>query len=266
MTTPQPVTDSTVSNAAEGVFVGVEPATPVVQTPTDATSEEAPKKTEERYFTQADLEKVRQSEKNKLYPQIDELKSELLVLKKDREERLEAERLAQEQAEAEAKAKAEEELSAKELLVIKEQEWQDKLEAERRDREQAFALLDKERSFAEISEYRSQRMAEVGDDIVPQLRDLVVGNTKEEIDASIAGLIEKSSAILEEAQAALQASRQQMVGTRVTSPPTTEPDTNMAQQQFTPEDIQNMSMAEYAKYRASLLGNTGGGSTRGMFG
>lgn len=259
------VTDATVSNAAEGVFVNVEPATRVAS-PNTPTPDPAPSPAPAAPgFTEADLAAVRKQEKDKLYPQIEQLKNELGELKREREERLEAERKAQEEAERLAKQQQEDEMDVRSLLAQKEREWEERLERERIERENAIALLEKEKAYAEISDYRSQRLAEVGDEIMPQLRDMVTGNTKEEIDQSIAGLIAKSNAILEEAQSAMQAQRQQMQGPRVTAP-ATELDTNSGQRQFTPEEIADMSMAEYQKYRSSLLGQTGSGTNRGLFG
>ena len=216
-------------------------------------------------FTEADLAKAREQEKAKLYPQMDQLKTELSEAKSQLEEFQKAQREAQERAEAEAKAKAEEEMDIRSLLQTKEQEWEQRLEAERLEREQAFALLEKERALSQITEYRNAKLAEVGDDIIPELRDLVTGNSAEEIDQSIAGLVERSSRILEGAQAAMQQARQSMQGTRVTAP-STELDTNSGQRQFSPEEIAAMPMAEYQKYRSSLLGQAANNTNRGLFG
>ncbi len=270
------VTDSTVSDAAEGVFVGVEPANRVVSsipttnasanpdpTPAQAQAEEAP--AQPSGFTEADLAKAREQEKAKLYPQMEQLKSELSELKREREEQAEAERQAREEAERLAKEQAEEEMSVRELLKVREQEWEQRLEQERIERENALAMLNKEREYAQITEYRNARLSEVGDDIIPELRDLVTGNTIEEIDQSIAGLVERSSRILEGAQQAIQSQRQAMQGTRVTAPPT-ELDTNSAQQQLTPEQIAAMSPQEWGKVRHQVLGQVGTGTNRGLFG
>lgn len=263
------VTDSSVSHAAEGVFVGVEPSTKITSSPApDTVPSQAPAdqaQAQPTGFTEADLAKAREQEKSKLYPHIDQLKNELAELKREREERLAAERRAQEEAEAQAKAQAEEEMDIRSLLQTKEQEWEQRLEEERRERENAFALLEKEREYAQITEYRNQRLAEVGDEIIPELRDMVSGNTVEEIDQSIAGLMERSSRILEGAQAAMQQARQQMQGTRVTAP-ATELETNSGQRQFSPEEIAAMSMAEYQKYRSTLLGQASNNTSRGLFG
>jgi hypothetical protein len=222
--------------------------------------------TPNKSYTEEDLKKVREQEKSKLYPQIDSLKEELAVLKKEREERLaEAERLRAEQ-EAEARKKAEAEMDVRQLLETKEKEWAEKLESERLEREKAFTLLERERQFAELSEYRSGRLNEERENIIPELLDLITGNTKEEIEQSIAGLKERSSRILDSAQQAMQSARREMTGSRVTAPPSGPLDTNSDQQQFTAEQIAAMSVTEYAKYRGKLLGTVAADRGKGIFG
>jgi len=214
-------------------------------------------------YTEEDVKKFREQEKSKLYPQIDSLKEEINLLKKDREERLaEAERLRAEQ-EAEARKKAEAEMDVRTLLEQKEKEWSEKLEAERVEREKAFLLLERERQYSEITEYRNLRISQEQENILPELLDLISGNNQEEIEASISGLKERSARILDSAQAATQSLRREMTGTRATLPPTLE--NNSDQQQFTAEQIAAMSVADYAKYRSRLLPNVGQNG-KGIFG
>jgi hypothetical protein len=230
--------------------------TPVAKADAQATSN----------YTEEDLKRVREQEKSKLYPQIDSLKEELTSLKKEREERLAEEAARRAEAEAEAKKKAESEMDVRSLLEAKEQEWASKLDAERLERERAFTLLDRERQYAELNEYRTRRLSEEQDNIMPELLDLISGNNPEEIESSITGLRERSSRILESAQSAMQNARKEMTGSRVTAPPTGPMDTNMEQQQFTAEQIAAMSVTEYAKYRGKLLGNAASNRNKGIFG
>jgi DNA repair exonuclease SbcCD ATPase subunit len=220
----------------------------------------------DKAYTEEDLKRVREQEKSKLYPQIDSLKEELNILKKEREERLsqmEAEKAA---AEEEARKKAESEMDVRQLLEVKEQEWAQKLEAERTERERAFTLLERERQYAELTEYRNRRLEDERENIMPELVDLISGNTPEEIEQSITGLRERSSRILESAQSAMQSARKEMTGSRVTAPPSGPMDTNMDQQQFTAEQIAAMSVTEYAKYRGKLLGKSASDRGKGIFG
>ena len=224
-------------------------------------------------FTAEDIAKARAQEKQKLYPQMEKMQEELAKAKALAEElsakdaTREAERTAK-KAEREAKKKQEEEqeLSFKELLSKKEQEFQSQLEAERLEREKAFALLDRERQFQDLMSYRAQRIEQERDTIVPQLIDLVSGNTQDEIEQSIATLKEKSAGIMQDVQQATANAKQQMVGARVTAPASGPLDNNSEQQSYTPESIRDMSLAEYSKQRAKLLGTAASNRGQGLFG
>lgn len=225
----------------------------------------------QQFFTEQDIAKVRAQEKDKLYPQIEKLKEELDSLKRTQFEQA-AERQAQEAAlEAarleEIKAKQEEELEVRDLLKVKEEEWQNRLDQEREEREKAFALLERERAFTELQNYRNHRIEQERDNIIPELIDMVNGNSAEEIEASIQGLIAKSSSILDSAQQAMQAVRRDMTGTRVTTPPSAGPlDIETGTRQFTAEDISSMSMQDYAKIRNQILSPTAQGKSTGLLG
>jgi len=167
---------------------------------------------EQKGYTEEDIKKVREQEKSKLYPQIDSLKEELNALKKERDERLaEAEKLRLEQ-EADTRKKVESEMDIRQLLEAKEIEWEDKLGVEKAERERAFVLLDRERQYAELNEFRTRRLEEERDNIIPELVDLISGGTTEEIENSITGLRDRSSKILESAQLAMQNARRDMTG------------------------------------------------------
>ena len=223
-------------------------------------------------FTADDLAKARAQEKEKLYPQVEKLKEELSLLKQREQEReLEEARRKEErkkrEAEAAKKKKEEEEaeLEVRQLLQVKEQEWQAQLEAERLEREKAFALLDQERRFQALMNYRSMRMEQERDNIIPELIDMVQGNDENEIEQSISALTEKSAKIFDSvAQAGLQ-TRKDMVGARVTVPASGPLDNDSEQRSFTPDSIKDMSLADYAKNRAKLLGQ-GNNSGQGLFG
>jgi len=227
----------------------------------------------EKTFTADDLAKAREQEKAKVYPKMEKMAEELASLKKQAEEvaAKEAERTAQRVAKkaeevAKAKQKEEEELSVKELLSKKEQEFQSQLDNERLEREKAFALLEKERQFTELMNYRQGRLEQERDSIVPELIDLIQGNSKDEIEQSIAMLKEKSSSILASAQAAMQSAKQQMVGARVTAPASGPLDNDSEQSSYSPDSLRDMSMADYAKQRAKLLGSAASNRGQGLFG
>jgi DNA repair exonuclease SbcCD ATPase subunit len=237
-----------------------------VPAPTESLVTPMQSQTPDKSYSEEDLRRVREQEKSKLYPQIDSLKEELNILKKEREERLaEAEKLRAEQ-ETEARKKAEEDMDVRQLLEAKEREWADRLETEKQERERAFKLLEREREYAELTDYRNRRLQEERENVIPELLDLVSGNNAEEIEASIAGLKDRSSRILDSAQQAMQSARKEMTGSRVTAPPTGPLDTNSDQQQFTADQIAAMSVTEYAKYRGKLLGQAATDRGKGIFG
>jgi len=218
------------------------------------------------------IQKARAQEKAKLYPQMEKLQEELAVLRQKEQEReaKEAERKAARQAReaeaaAERKKQEEAELEVRDLLAKKEQEWQAQLEAERSEREKAFALLDQERKFQELQQYRSQRLEAERNNIVPELIDLISGNTKDEIEQSIADLTSRSQKIFESVAAASQQTRKEMVGTRITIPSSGPLDNDSSQSNLTPEAIANMSQAEYAKHRAKLPGAASNNRGQGLF-
>lgn len=245
--------------AQEAFLSDVPAATEALVTPVQSQSPD-------KGYSEEDLRRVREQEKSKLYPQIDSLKEELNLLKKEREERFaEAEKLKAEK-EAEARKQAEAEMDVRQLLETKEREWAEKLESERLEREKAFLLLERERQLSELTEYRTQRLNQERDNILPELVDLITGNTSDEIEQSIAGLKERSSRILDSAQQAMQSARREMTGSRVTAPASGPLDTNSDQQQFTADQIAAMSVTEYAKYRGKLLGQAASDRGKGIFG
>jgi len=224
-------------------------------------------------YSADDIAKAREQEKAKLYPQMEKMKEELSSLKKAREEQAakEAEREqrnAEELVRKEAQKKEEEEseLSFKDLLKKKEQEFQSQLEAERLERERAFALLEQERKFQEVMNYRQQRVEQERENIVPELIDLIDGNSVDEVEQSIAMLKEKSVRILSSAQQAMQSARQQMAGTRITNPAAGPLDNDSEQKTYSPDSIREMSLADYAKQRAKLLGTAASNRGQGLFG
>ena len=224
-------------------------------------------------YSADDIAKAREQEKAKLYPQLEKMKEELASLKREREEAAarEAERqsrIADEEARAAQlkKEQEENELSFKDLLKKKEQEFQSQLENERLERERAIALLEQERKFQELMNYRQGRLEQERENIIPELIDLIEGNSADEIEQIIATLKEKSARILDSAQQAMQSARAQMAGPRVTAPAAGPLDNDSSQQSFTPDSIRDMSLADYAKQRAKLLGNAASNRGQGLFG
>ena len=254
----------TTSNVVDSAVAQEAFASEVTGTASSAQQEvETPATDLKAGYTEVDLKRVREQEKSKLYPQIDSLKEEINLLKKDREAQLaEAAAIAKEKEEA-ARKLAESEMDVRALLEKKEQEWTAQLEEIRQEGARKDALLERERQYAELTAYRNRRLAEEQDNIMPELVDLISGNNADEIEQSITGLRERSSKILESAQQAMQNARRDMKGTSTTLPPTME--NNSGQQQFTADQIAAMSVTEYAKYRDRLFPGANN-QNKGLFG
>jgi len=217
------------------------------------------------------IQEARKQEKDKLYPQLEKLQEEISNLRKEREEvaSREAEREAERAAkraerEAARKAQQEDEMSAKEYVKTKESEWQKQIDAERQERERAFALLQRERDYQELQNYRLQRLEAERDNIMPELVDLINGNSKDEIEQSILSLKERTAKILDSVSQVAQQSRKEMVGARVTSPASGPLDNDSSSS--IPQDISNMSMADYIKNRDKLLRSGSNNRGQGLFG
>lgn len=240
----------------------------VAAAPAETSPTPAPKST--RTFTEEDIAAARKQEKDKLYRQLEERDQVLAELKSDLAKRQQAEqeereRLQAEQAsQDEARRKAEEErMSWQERLAKQEEEFNSKFAALEEERATQAALQEKERQLAELEQYRQNAIQNAQEDIVPELLDLVAGNTAEEIDASVESLKERSNRIFESVTAARQEQQRQQVGTRVTSPGVGPMEINTENRQYSAADIAAMPMNEWAQVRQGLVGSNP--SNRGMF-
>lgn len=214
----------------------------------------------------AAIEKAREQEKSKLYPRLDGLKEQLDLIQAEKDAQAEAARQAAEAAAEERRRQEEAELSAKELLTRREDEWQKQLnqvQTEWETKTSALAeelaahkaALAKEQEYQQLMSYRSRRLAEESENIMPELAEDVSGNTPEEIDASIAHYVAKTAAILGN----IQQVRTEGFGSRPKGIPTTGggpsgPLENATENQaLSLREIDAMSMQEYAKVRDRLL-------------
>lgn len=227
-----------------------------------------------RTFTAEEVARIRQEEKDKLYSRMQKgderlqsLESELKTLREEREarEKAEADRVAAE--EQAAKEKAEQDMSAKRLLEERSTEWERRFEEVQREREQERAALAKEAEFNALRAYIQERVNVERSNIAPELVDLVTGNNREEVDASIEMLKAKTDQIFQSVQSAQQQARSQMRGVSATGYTGNGPtDQDGGSRQLSVDDIKNMPMSEFAKYRSQLLGAAAGNSSnRGLF-
>lgn len=226
-------------------------------------------------FTADDIERARQQEKDKLYETIEAEKAARLALEQRMEAfstDLTARQQAQQQAEDAAAAALEEkrlnELSLNERMTEFQQQQDARVAGLEQQLHQSQAVIEQERRFTELMQYRSAALqSEVGQTILPELRDFVAGNTTEEIDSAVSALAAKSEAILVQMAQATGAARQSARGVGVTAPPVGPLDTNSDYQTVSADDIRGMDMQTYAQNRARLLGAAANQQRdRGMFG
>jgi hypothetical protein len=222
-----------------------------------------------KLFSEDEVHKIRQQEKDKMYKRLEDadgrtkaMEEQLALLSREREQAIkEAEDRARKDAEI-IRQREIEELSAKDLLAKREdefnqrinqveQEWGQKFAEMEKDRQAKDAMLEKERYFQQIETYRNRRVQAEQENIIPELIDLVTGNSEEEIENSIAVLRERSNAIIDSIQRTSQPNRPK--GASLTAPPTGPLDNQQEHQTLTAEDIRNMPMDQYVKMRDRLL-------------
>lgn len=191
------------------------------------------------------IAKARTDEKNKLYPEIEKLKAEvaknverinaLLISVAEKDELLKQK--DKELAEKDAKYTALEKEGAngmdKELKALQEQLAQLQADLAKKDDE-----IVQVKAKAEVDSYKATKLKDLDEDF----HDLVVGNTKEEIDASYAKAKEKFEKI------ASKYGQTPQVGLPKPNPSVV----NNTYKEVKPEDISKMTSAEYAEYRKTL--------------
>jgi hypothetical protein len=260
-------TSGNVSDTGQGILVGVEPAQPRMTSefqqtrPDQAVSQPAPQRngpsSEERpayRWTDEDIERARQQEKEKLYPRLEDMQTQLRQLAEEREaEKAERERLAAEAAEAQ-RAVEEGELNVRQLLEKREQEWQQQIAALESRYDADREVFSKERQLQEAELYRRDRIAQESNDILPELRDFIRGSTPEEIDQSIEVMKERTASVLANF-AAVEPPQVPFAprGAAPTAPPVGPMEQLPSYESLTPEDIRGMDMDTYKKYRTQLL-------------
>jgi hypothetical protein len=269
------MSDSNISSDGQGFLVNVDPARP--QSSASVTTQPRPDQAVSQpiqvvpqqpngngnfRFSEEDIERARQQEKEKLYPRLEELGNELKTLKQERDaEAAERQRLAEER-EQEIKAKEESEMEIRDLLSRREAEFNAQISEINQRYETDRAVFERERTIMQAREYRQARIEQEGEFILPELRDLIRGDTPDEVDASIAEMRARSEAIFENMRAAVEP--QPFRGAAMPSVPPVGPMEQLpSYEQLTPEDIRTMSMDDYKRYREHLLRATSPTRQRG---
>jgi len=222
-----------------------------------------------RVFSEDEVEAIRKQEKDKLYKRIEEsdirtktLEDQISVIAKEREASINAAKDLVRKEEEVRHQREFDELSSKELLKRTEDDfntkikdidkvWQERFAGIEQERQASQALLEKEQQLRAVEVYRQRRLTEAQENIIPELLDLVSGNTPEEIDASVEILSQRSAAIIESIQQTTQPSR--VRGTVVSQPPVGPMETQTEYQTLNADDIRNMTMDQYVKMRDRLL-------------
>ncbi|MEV4576036.1 hypothetical protein AB0K16_22600 [Nonomuraea jabiensis] len=200
-----------------------------------------------RYFTADEVERFRAQERDKLYPQLQQLQERVSSFEAERETARQAEQERIRAEEDAARQAREEEMSVRQLLEEREREW-----------ETRFAALEKERLFNELQAYIQRRVREESDGqtIAPELLDLVNGSSPEEVEASIARLREKTSAIVSNMQAAASQMAAPPAPPRGVTPAgyaaTGPMDMHSERRDVTPEEIRQMSWDDYKEFRKNF--------------
>lgn len=207
-------------------------------------------------FTSEDVERIRQEERSRVLAEqtrADQLENELAQYRKEAEDRQAAEAKTQRDAQRAQKKKEEEEMELRDLIQKKDQDWEARLQGERQERERAFAMLEQERRHAQLQTYLAQRMAADGDKIAEELRDLVAGNTEEEIDSSINLLVQKSDLIRNNVIGGIRQVNAARPTVGVTAPPVGPMETSQTTRTYTADELKAMTPEEYAAERDNLL-------------
>lgn len=255
--TQQPPTNYStgqVGESANGFLTGVQPAAhpQTIQQPQQQPMQQGSVAPNLR-FSEEDIEKARQQEKDKLYPRLEEMGTQLRTLQEAREaEQAERQRLADE-AEAARLAKEESEMDLRGLIEKRDAEYKAALEERDRRYDADRAVFEQERRLAEVTTYRRDRLEQEQEFIIPELREFVGGDTPEAIDMSIEAMKARTDAIV----ANFTAQQPPPVPFRGAAMPSTPPVGPMEQlpsyEQLSPQDIAGMDMDTYKRYRDQLL-------------
>lgn len=247
--TPDPGSQPSDSGDPNSITI---PAPPEAPTPPPRTQ----RGSDPQSFTQEDIDRIRQEERARVAAEqqrADALDAELAKYRQSDEERQKAEVKAQRDAERAQKKKEEEEMELRDLMTRRDAEWEEKLNAERAEREKALAILEQERRHAHLQTYLAGRMASEAEEIMPELRDMVSGNSEQEIDASIELAKNKSQAIMGQFNMNMQQQRAQGRTASVTSPPVGPPEmAGGTTRSYNADDLKALTAEEYAAIREDL--------------
>lgn len=228
-----------------------------------------------RFYTKEELdaerERVRREERDKLYPQISKTDERWTALNEELKELRKFQR-AQEKTEADRQAAIEKarkdaeeaELSAKELIERRQAEMAAQIQAMQAEQAQQLALMAKEVEFNKLQAHIQRRVNEESDNIAPELLQFISGNTVEEVEASIERVKATTASIVENMRNAGVRQRAAMPGVAPSAGTNgVTPLDQQGERQLTDKDIAAMGMAEYAQLRQRI--GMGGANNQGLF-
>lgn len=271
------MSDPQTTDTNNGFLVGVQPAQPrsadwqnvdtsavgASQQPPVVVVTTPPAPATDARFTTEDIERVRKEEKDKLYGRISQMDEQLKALTAEREAREQAEAEALRIADEERQRREQEEMSANERIEALRKETEERLAEVTKTYERDRAIFEREQRLMQLETYKRDVMAQNEALILPELRDLVHGETEEMIDASVQEMIERSNQIMQNVAEAAGTQRQQMRGVASTAPPVGPMEQAPTYESLTPQDIAGMDMETYKRYRDGLLRSAGNSYRRG---
>jgi Skp family chaperone for outer membrane proteins len=260
MTTPLPPADG-------GQQVTPVPPTQQVPAPQTITVTQPT----QQFFTADQLEAARKQEKDKLYSELEGYKTQVNSFQEQMtqwtQERDAAQaklKADQDAADALARKAEEDKLSVKELMDKREAEWNQKQQEMQQQWDKERAISQKERELFQLQSFIQRRIAEevAQDNIAPEFLDYIDGSSEAEVEASITKAKEKTASIV------AGIGGQTPPATPGVSPagyaPSGPMDNLVGTKQYSAQDINSMSMQEYAKFRAQA-GVDKAGNDHGMF-
>ena len=203
----------------------------------------------------AERERVRQEEKDKLYPELQSQREQLQALNADLESRRRAEADAEAQRLEAERLAAEADQTALQRLDQYRSEQDQRFAAIEAERDQERALREREVEFSRLQQFRATRLAEEAADIMPQFADYVTGGTEEAINQSIELAKQKTAQVVAEVQGVQQQQRQQIPFPVSGQPPVDMQGTSGGggERQLTAQEIRDMPIEEYGAMRPQLL-------------
>jgi len=206
-------------------------------------------------WTDEDIAQARQQEKDKLYGRIEQMGGQLQEIQAAREaEAAERQRLADE-AEAARKAKEENEMDLRTLMERRETELRAEMDQIRQAQEMEREVFNRERTLQQVEEYRRDRIAQEAEYLLPELRQYIVGDSVEAVDASIERVKLDTQAIVSNFVAASEPppAPYQPRGAAPTAPPVGPMEQLTDQMPMSLQDLRAMDMDTYKKHRNQLL-------------